>query len=198
MDWNEHYAKGFTPWDSGEPSRELVRILDERGIASCRTLELGCGSGTNAIYLARRGFEVTAIDLSTLAIDAARKKVAAAGVKVRLLVGDVFDPPDLGQPFQFLFDRGLYHSVRGINLPAFLQTLDRVTAKGALYLALTGNSNDVGDPEQGPPRVSALEICTELEPQFKLLQLREFRFDGVVIGGRPFSPLAWSVLLEKR
>ena len=197
-DWNDNYATGQTPWDSGQPSRELVRVLDERNIAPCRTLDLGCGTGTNAVYLAGRGFDVTGIDLSPLAIEKAKSKAAAAGGSVRFEVADIFNPPDLRPPFPFLFDRGLYHCLRTINLPAFLKTLDRVAAPDAIYLALTGNANDTSDPEQGPPRVSAREICEELEPLFRLIQLREFQFDGVVVEDTLITPLAWSVLLSKR
>ena len=59
-DWHKRYSDKDTPWDSGQPSRELERILEEGWIKPCRVLELGCGTGTNAVYLAQRGFEVTA------------------------------------------------------------------------------------------------------------------------------------------
>ena len=54
-DWNERYATGETPWDSGQPSLELQRILQEDWLQPCRVLELGCGTGTNAVWLARHG-----------------------------------------------------------------------------------------------------------------------------------------------
>ena len=61
-DWNARYLSGELPWDSGLPSRELQRVLEEQKIAPGRALELGCGTGTNAIELARRGFDVTAVN----------------------------------------------------------------------------------------------------------------------------------------
>ena len=79
-DWNQRYIDESTPWDSGEPSKELTRALDQKLIEPCRVLELGCGTGTNAIFLARAGFSVTAVDLSEEALRQARSKAEAAGV----------------------------------------------------------------------------------------------------------------------
>lgn len=197
-DWNQNYADGDAPWDSGMPSRELERVLAEREIAPGRALELGCGTGTNAIFLARRGFDVTAFDLSQIAIERAKQRAAEEGVSVHFLASDVADLPDLGPAFPFVFDRGVYHVLRQEKLDLLLDVLRRVTAPGSLWLTLAGNANDDRPPGQGPPVVSAEEICRELEPLFVLLQLREFRFDGVVVGGQRIEPLAWSVLLRRR
>jgi SAM-dependent methyltransferase len=197
-DWNEHYATGHTPWDSGAPSAELIRVLGEWRIEPCRTLELGCGTGENAVYLARQGFDVTALDVAPLAIERAEAKVRAAGVQVKLLTADVLALPDLGPPFALVFDRGLYHAVRRDNLAGFLRALERVCTPGGWYLTLAGNDNDPAPPEQGPPRVRAEELCSELEPLFALVQLREFTFEGAPHEGTAFRPLAWSALLRRR
>ena len=198
VDWNERYATKNTPWDSGQPSQELQRVIDERGIAPCRALEIGCGTGTNAVYLAQRGFDVTAIDVSALAIEQAKAKADQAGVAVRFLVGDILQSPELGPPFEFVFDRGVYHHLRTVDLNGFLKVLERMTKPGSLYLTLAGNANDPQPIENGPPVVKSSELCLELEPLFDLVQLREFRFDGVVIDGKPVRPLAWSALLRRR
>lgn len=196
--WNERYATRDTPWDSGEPSRELQRILAEEWFPIGRVLELGCGTGTNAIYLATLGFEVTATDLSPLAIERAKEKAGQAGVAVRFEQADVLTLPDLGPPFPFVFDRGLYHAMRRADLAGFLGALARVVEPGGHYLTLAGNANDPEPSEGGPPRVHAQELCGELAPLFDLVQLREFRFDGVVSNGRALSPLAWSGLFRGR
>jgi SAM-dependent methyltransferase len=197
-EWNQRYASGETPWDSGRPSAELCRILRAHQIAPCRALELGCGTGTNAVYLAQQGFDVTGIDIAPLAIEQARTKAAAARATVRFILGDVLQDLDLGPSYPLVFDRGLYHSVRRHNLAGFLKLIDRITHPGSLYLTLTGNANDKTPEDQGPPRVSARELCTELEPAFELIELREFRFDAVGTEGESFRPLAWSVLMRKR
>jgi 2-polyprenyl-3-methyl-5-hydroxy-6-metoxy-1,4-benzoquinol methylase len=57
--WNDRYASGEPlPWDSGTPDPMLIEMVESRAIAPGRTLDVGCGTGTNAIYLADHGFEV--------------------------------------------------------------------------------------------------------------------------------------------
>src|SRR5262249_27552517 len=102
--WQERYREGDTPWDSGRPSLELQRVVAEDGIVAGLALELGCGTGTNAVWLASQGFDVTAVDLSPLAIERAERRAREAGIRVRFLVADLLDPPDLGGPYDFFFD----------------------------------------------------------------------------------------------
>jgi SAM-dependent methyltransferase len=198
VNWDERYATKNTPWDSGQPSLELQRVLKEHALRPCRTLELGCGTGTNAIYLAKQGFDVTAVDVSSLAIEQATKKAVQAGVNVRFLEADILKLPDVGPPFALVFDRGVYHHLRTVDLEGFRKTLARVTATGGYYLTLAGNANEPDPEQKGPPQVHAHELCQELSPLFELVQLREFRFDGVVIEGREVRPLAWSALLRRK
>lgn len=200
-DWNQRYVDSDTPWDSGTASEELVRLLDEFKIDPCRVLELGCGTGTNAVYLAGRGFDVTAVDISPLAIDKAKQRATGAGVNVDFRVADLTGPPDAlstSGPFPLVFDRGVYHTLRREHLDEFLATVSALTASGSQYIILAGNANDPGDPDDGPPRVHDYELCRELGDLFTLRQLREFYFDGVVIDGRQVGPLGWSAVLERR
>src|ERR1044072_7675074 len=88
-DWNESYLTGDTPWDSGIRSRELARVLKEEQILPCRAVELGCGTGTNAIFLAQQGFDVTAIDLSPRGLEQAIRRADEADVEVNFLLGDL-------------------------------------------------------------------------------------------------------------
>jgi methyl halide transferase len=196
--WDERYATKDTPWDSGQPSAELQRVLEEHHIRPADALELGCGTGTNAVFLAQRGFRVTALDISPLAIEKATTKAQSAGVSVHFMTADLLSPPDLGRRFSFIFDRGVYHCVREEGLDKFLQTLATFTSPGSLYLVLAGNANDPAPPDKGPPRVRADQLCAELGGLFDLVQLREFHFDGVVIEGEPVKPLGWSALLRRK
>lgn len=193
--WDERYAKGDTPWETGLPSSELQRVLAETAIQPCRSLELGCGTGANAVWLAQQGFDVTALDLSAVAIDRARQRANQAGVHVNVLVADVLNPPqELIGPFDFCFDRGCYHVVRRGDVTGYLDTLRRVTRPGTLALVLAGNAREPHDP--GPPVVTEEEIRAELGKLFDIVQLREFRFDQVEAVGVRF--LGWSCLLRRK
>lgn len=201
--WNEHYAMGNMPWDSGMPSAEMQRVIAEYQITPRRTLEIGCGTGTNAVWLAQQGFDVTAVDVVPLAIEKAVARAKAAGVKIDVRVANLLDPAAVTTlcqhgPYPFVFDRGVYHCLREENLAVTLDAIERLTSAGSLYLLLAGNANDTGKPEQGPPRVHAHELTAELAPLFDLIQLREFRFEGVIIDGTAISPLAWSALWRRK
>ncbi len=187
----ENYVTGQTPWDSGVPSAELIRTNEEGDLRGRTILELGCGTGTNAIELARRGYQVTAVDLIDVPIQKARQKAEAAGVRVDFRAGDLTQI-DLGGPYDCLFDIGLYHGIRNRNLPGFLSTLARVSRAGTRWLSVAGNAKE--PLPEGPPVVTEAEFRSELEPLFEILRAREVRMNL-----RPdFQPLAWSILMVRR
>lgn len=198
-DWNQRYIDVDTPWDSGLPSEGLSGFLQKHCLKPSRVLELGCGTGTNAIFLAKAGFTVTAVDLSEAALQQARKKATQAEVSINFVQADVTALPDIGPPFPFVFDRGTYHVVRTINLKGLQNTLERVVESGGIYLVLAGNANEIGPPEKGPPRVTASELCTDLEyDKFDLISLEETHFHGIKIEGKEYTPLAWKAVLRRR
>ena len=175
-DWNRRYLEHDLPWDSGIRSRELARVLDEGLVKPCRAVELGCGTGTNAVFLAQLGFDVTAFDLAPRALEMARARAASADVRVNFLEADL---ANLGldlEPFDFIFDRGCYHCVRRMNLQGFLKTLERLSRPGTRYLVLAGNANEQTETE-GPPRVTEQEIRDDLGRLFRVERIREFRFE---------------------
>jgi SAM-dependent methyltransferase len=195
-DWDVHYQSGSPPWETGRPSDELQRFIAELKMPPCRVIELGCGSGINAIWLAQQGFDVTGVDFSPLAIEKAKRRAADANAAVRFILGDVLDLPEKFEPFPFFFDRGCYHAVRRNDVQAYLRTLREVTAPGSLGLILTGNARDPHEPGQGPPVVSAEEIHAELGTVFEIVRLHEFYFDQNEGDGRRF--LAWACMLRRQ
>lgn len=197
-EWNQHYVDGNTPWDNNQPDSEMQRVFAERSIAPCRMLELGCGTGTNAVWLAQRGFDVTAFDISPLAIDKAQARASTVGVKINLFEASVFELPDLGAPFPLVFDRGVYHCARRQGAKEFCEVVARNSAPGGWYFLLAGNAQESHDPNIGPPRLTAKEMVDDLSPWFDLVELREGRFDPVLINGQLVQPLAWSALWRRK
>lgn len=195
IDWDEHYKSGSPPWETGQPSAELRRVVAEERIQPGAAIDLGCGAGINSIWLAQQGFDVTGVDSSQLAIDKARERAAAAGVRVNFVVADLLNFPVGFGPYPFFFDRGCYHAVRAIDVKAYLRSLEKITAPGSIGLVLTGNAKEPSPEGQGPPVVSEEEIRAELGSLFEITRLREFRFDvNEQLGA---SPLAWSCLLRR-
>lgn len=198
--WDARYREGDTPWDSGLPSVELQRLLGSYGIGPGLALELGCGTGTNAVWLAQRGFTVTALDLSPTALERARDKARQAGVEVRFLQADLKAGWPEGEPIvqaDLVFDRGTYHILRREDLDAWRRIVADATRPGSQLVVLTGNANDPSELP-GPPRVHAHELCAELQPLFDLVELREFRWSTVRIGDQETRPLGWSALFRRR
>jgi SAM-dependent methyltransferase len=191
-DFAERYASGNTPWDSGKPSEELRRALNAERLTGNSVLEFGCGTGTNAVALARCGFAVTAVDSVEQAIKTARDKARAAAVDVDFRVADVLKG-DLGGPYDILFDRGVYHCLRTVDLKQFQEFLKKATRTGSWWLSLDGNAKEDTDP--GPPVVNEEEIRAELGPLFDIIELREFRF---TTNQSDFRPLGWSILMRRR
>lgn len=193
-DWNDSYRDGNLPWDTGRPSAELQLVCTRNTIQPCRALELGCGTGTNSVWLAQQGFEVTGVDVAPLAVEQAKGRAHAAGVKVHFAVADVLDLPDLEGPFAFFFDRGCYHAVRRSAPQQYAPALARQLAAGGRGLILAGNAREPHDP--GPPVVTEQQIRDELGLAFRILDLHEFRFDEAPGVAERF--LGWSCLVEKR
>lgn len=191
-EYRQKYVTGDAPWDSGVPNAELVRAIETARLPGTTALELGCGTGTNAIALARHGYRVTAVDLVDVAIARGREKACRAGVEVDFRAGDL-TRMDLGGPYDVLFDSGLYHGQRTRDLAGFLAVLERVTRPGTRWLSLAGNANETD--ERGPPVVTEDEFREELGPLFEILDVREFR---LVTNREGLRPLFWSILMRRR
>ncbi len=93
------------PWDMG-PREELVQLVESRRITPCRAIDLGCGTGSNAIFLAQHGFDVTGVDYAASAIEKARRKADAAKVAVEFIEDDLTRLRKVKGTFDFLVDYG--------------------------------------------------------------------------------------------
>ncbi len=107
--WNESYASGELPWDTGLPEPWLVDFVLSGGVKVGRALEIGAGTGTNAIWLAERGFDVLGVDISPLAVEQARAKVQNRDLRCRFAPLDFLVTAAPDGPFDFIFDRGCFH-----------------------------------------------------------------------------------------
>jgi SAM-dependent methyltransferase len=191
--WDSTYRrKGPAPWDTGKPSSELRKVVSEKTITPCRAVEFGCGTGTNAIYLAKQGFDVTAIDVAPTCLMIARRKAEKAGVKVRWVLASVLAPPDLGK-FDFMFDRGCYHGVRRADPKGFVKSLAGLTKIGARVLILAGNAKE---KKRGPPRVTEETVRNDFSKQFDFVWLKDTRFDTRKEDKK--GPLAWTILMKRK
>ncbi|MFF4823334.1 class I SAM-dependent methyltransferase [Streptomyces sp. NPDC001312] len=138
--WDGFYADRTrpVPFFADKPDENLVEWLERGLIGGRRALDLGCGPGRNALYLAERGFEVDAVDLSPQAIAWARERARETGAEVRFLCQDAFGSAGspLTGPYDLVYDSGCFHHLPPHRRISHLALLDRVLASGG-HLALT-------------------------------------------------------------
>ena len=131
------YRIGFLPWESGEVPVELRALVEGAGALPVgRALDLGCGTGTHAVYLAARGWHVTAIDNVESALRRARDRAAAREVTVDWVNADVTLLAQLGLApgFTLVFDRGCYHGLDGRQRDAYAAAVTDLARPGATLL----------------------------------------------------------------
>jgi SAM-dependent methyltransferase len=189
--WNESYASGELPWDTGQPEPLLVEFITSGGIVPARTLEIGAGTGTNAIWLAERGFDVLGVDVSTLAVEQARAKMQGRDLRCRFATLDFLAAPAPEGPFHFVFDRGCFHVFDEPEERArFASRVAAALVRGGLWLSFIGSTE--GPPRDGgPPRRSAHEVALAIEPALEILELRSAEFRG-------HDAKAWFCLARQR
>jgi SAM-dependent methyltransferase len=176
--WNDSYASGVPPWDTGLPEPLLVEFITSAGVAPVRTLEIGAGTGTNAIWMAERGFDVLGVDVSPLAVEKAHAKIEGRELRCRFGKLDFLSMPPPGAPFHFVFDRGCFHVFdEPEERSRFAECVAAVLEPGGLWLSLIGSTEGRGR-EVGPPRRSAREITVAIEPALEIVELRSAEFRG--------------------
>ena len=191
-DWDEVYRESTPSWETGRPARELISILDEGLVQPCVAIELGCGTGANAVLLARRGFELTAIDCSPTAVERARTRAQQCRALLHFVLDDLYQFAQSSGSFDFVFDAGFYHYARLDDLPRYLDVLWRITRPGSIYLTLAGRAGE--EDGAAEPQVTDEEIRFELGRLFEFVRLRPVRFDSPCrADGFP----GWSCLMRR-
>ena len=179
------YKGGNPPWDTNITPPELVAQVEGRqAMPSGRALDLGCGTGTNSLYLAGHGWDVTGIDFIPSAIEQAREKQRGAGQlsgNVHFLVGDVtqLDALKLEPGSTLLFDLGCLHSLEEFARGRYARGVAQLAAPGALFLLYGFMPNQLL-----PNRLTRSEVQALFGPAFTLERAVE-SFD------RPGIPAAW-------
>jgi ubiquinone/menaquinone biosynthesis C-methylase UbiE len=176
-DWDEAY-RGTPPWDIGRPQPAFDALVKDGQIKPGRALDVGCGTGENAILLAQHGCKVTGIDLARDAIAAAKAKAAARQVDVEFLVGNALElDRHFGERvFDTVVDSGLFHVLTDEERPVYVKQAHRVLKPGGRYFMMC--FSDKEPPGYGPRRVSKREIETSFTPLFRIDRLDDIFFES--------------------
>ncbi|MBC9715110.1 class I SAM-dependent methyltransferase [Streptomyces sp. TRM66268-LWL] len=134
--WDGFYADRSkpVPFFVPKPDEGLAAHVERGVLKPGRVLELGCGPGRNALYLAGHGFEVDAVDLSPAALDWARERAREAGAEIRFHHGDIFGPVLAGKgPYDLIYDSGCFHHLPPHRRISYLALLERLLAPGGHF-----------------------------------------------------------------
>ena len=192
-EWDQIYQKyplEELGWELGKP-RPILREYVEKGLLKKgKALDICCGTGTNTVYLAEKGFEVTGIGISPTAIGYAEKKAAHANVHVSLKVQDFLELPFEDEEFDFVFDMGCFHHVKTEDRASFIKGVHRVLKKRGNYM-LTCFSYKNGPAWNHFTRQQLIDLFSGLFEMWEFRHYTSMEGDGVA---RYF----YTVLMKKK
>ena len=176
--FESRYKDDDLPWNINRADYNLINVVTNEPIAVGKAIDIGCGTGDIAIWLANQGFNVTAIDNSEKAIEMAKAKAKNKGaINTTFFSLDILNDKIPAGPYSFVVDRGCFHS---FDLPKerkkYAKRASDLLMNGGLWLSLIGSFDD-GRFEQGPPKRSVQDISTAVEPYFEIQYIRAGNFD---------------------
>lgn len=189
------YQNGDLPWNINRADYNLINVVTNEPIPVGKAIDIGCGTGDNAIWLANQGFKVTGIDYSQKAIEMAIAKAKEKRARNSNFISlDILNDNIPGEPYSFVFDRGCFHS---FELPGerkkFAKRAADMLMTGGLWLSLVGSYDD-GRLDQGPPKRTVQDISKAVEPYFEIQYIKTGRFDS----NDAVPSKIWICLMKKR
>jgi len=173
------------PWDIGRPQSEVVHLA-QAGELRGLILDVGCGTGENALYLTSLGHETCGIDSSPLAIEKAKKKAQERRLKATFLVRDALQLSGLGRSFDTVIDSGLFHVFSDQERPVYAASVASVLRPGGNYYMLCFSDRE---PDSfGPRHLSQEEIKATFRAGWRINYMREARLESHV---HPNGAHAW-------
>lgn len=191
-----YYALPRAPWDIGRPQTPFVAVADRIGP---RVLDIGCGTGDLAIWLAEQGRAVTGIDFIEPPLVAARRKAAERGVAVNFLRMDARSVGEIPERFDAVADCGLFHTFDDAGRAAYVRELARLLEPGSRLFLLCMATAEPGT--HGPRRVGEAELREAFRTGWEIESLEPTRFEVVPnIPGAEFSAggaHAWFAVIRR-
>jgi SAM-dependent methyltransferase len=188
----EEAYRGTPPWDIGRP-QPVFEALVEAGEIAGPVLDVGCGTGENALLFAARGFEVVGVDAVAAAIEAARRKAVARGLEAEFLVHDALALEGLGRRFATVVDSGLFHTFDDAERGRFVTSLAAALTLGGHYYVLCFSERELRDG--GPRRVTQAELRAAFDhPPFRVLSIDAAQMAANLDGG---GRQAWLAHIER-
>ncbi|MGH2595240.1 MAG: class I SAM-dependent methyltransferase [Actinomycetota bacterium] len=188
--FDEMYA-GVPPWDIGRAQPEVVRIADAGGFAET-VLDVGCGTGENALELSARGLQVVGVDAAPRAVEKARAKALERGLPTEFILADALSLGSLGRRFHSALDCGVFHVFEDHERPVYVASLASVVETGGLLHLLCFSDRQSG--EMGPRRVTDQELRDSFAEGWRVVEIVATTFAANLPGG---EAQAWRATIER-
>jgi cyclopropane fatty-acyl-phospholipid synthase-like methyltransferase len=180
-DWEKLYATSDVatlPWYNPDLDTDIDRALKAHRLRGGRILDLGTGPATQAMNLAKRGFDVVATDISASAIKKAKASAKEAGLSITFLVDNVLKSKLAPNLVDAIMDRGVFHVLPKEKRPVYVETVHRVLrANGWLFLKCF---SDKEPGTWGPHRIAEGELLGYFRGPFEVLSVVQTVFQGNV------------------
>ena len=192
------------PWNIETPPDALVELVQSGKVRPCKTIDLGCGTGNYAIYLAGLGFDVTGIDSSRTAITIATKNAQKKNIRCRFIAADLLgDLHEVNDTFDFAFDWELLHHIFPEDRDKYVQNVHKLLNPKATYFSVCFSEKDPQFGGVGKFRKTRMGTTLYFSQESELTSLFIKYFDvrelkTIRIGGKFGAHCAISALLERR
>jgi len=180
MHFFDRAYEGTPLWEIGRPQAEFVRLEQEGSIVG-RVLDLGCGTGETALFLAARGHPVWGIDFAPNAIRRATEKATQRGIRVDFRVASALELGSLGVVADTAVDCGLFHVFLDEHRPVYAANVRQVLVPGGALFLLCFSEDEPTD-WGGPRRVTRAEIRTTFRDGWEVRSIRPARFEVTTPG----------------
>jgi cyclopropane fatty-acyl-phospholipid synthase-like methyltransferase len=157
------------PWDTGISPPELLEFIETHKPG--RAIDIGCGTGTNVITLARAGWRVTGIDFAPRAIQLARQKLQETNIQADVQVNDATKLNGVTGLFDLALDLGCFHTIPENRRTPYLDQLDRLLAPGGFWL-MYGFLKSDSRADHTPAGIAEAEI-SDLSTRFLPISRRD-------------------------
>jgi SAM-dependent methyltransferase len=174
ISWEDAY-KTRPPWDIGRPQPAFVELVQAGELNKGKVLDVGCGTGENALYLAEREFSVIGVDLSTRAIDVAKTKGSERKLKVDFRLANALSLDFKNAYFDNAIDSGLFHTFNDNDRVVFAREIARLLKTDGRYFMLCFSDKEPTN-WGGPRRVTKEEIEATFSPLFNIDYIKDAYF----------------------
>jgi SAM-dependent methyltransferase len=192
------------PWNLSTPPDVLVELVESRLLLPCSAVDLGCGAGNYAVWLAGRGFQMTGVDISPEAIRLAERLASSRGVACRFVVADIAaDVEKLEACFDFAYDWEVVHHVFPQHRRRYIASVHRLLRQEARYLSVSFSEDDPAFGGMGKYRTTPLGTTLYFSSEQELRELFESFFEveelcSVEVAGKHGPHVAIKALMTKK